>query len=179
MIAIDVSLLAYAVNRYAPEHGRAATVLETLVNGETPWALPWPVVHEFIGLVTHPHRVARVLRPLDAWGFVDEVLASPSVRALSPGEQHGAVMAELLQAAAAAALPGPGFELAVVLREHGVRELLSSDRGMRRFPFLLVTDPIHGEPWSPDTPPQRRYRRLTLPGSAPATPPATRPRARR
>ena len=69
MIAIDTSLLAYAINRYAPEHGRAAAALEALASGDTPWGVPWPVVHEFLGLVTHPHRVARVLRARDAWGL--------------------------------------------------------------------------------------------------------------
>ena len=62
MIAVDVSVLAWAVNRYAPEHRRAAGVLEDLVNSAKPWALPWPVVHEFMRLVTHPHFVARPLR---------------------------------------------------------------------------------------------------------------------
>jgi hypothetical protein len=32
---------------------------------------------------------------------------------------------------------------------------------MRRFPFLDLIDPIHGEPWTPGAPPSRRYRRLT------------------
>jgi len=58
-----------------------------------------------------------------------------------------------------ASLP-PGFEVAVVLREHGVRELLSADRGMRRFRFLEVRDPVHGEPWSPAEKPTKRYRTL-------------------
>ncbi len=43
MQALDTSLLAYAVNRHAPEHARAARVVETLANGALPWALPWPV----------------------------------------------------------------------------------------------------------------------------------------
>ena len=70
MIAVDSSILAYASNRFAPQHVRAARVLEGLANGDIPWALPWTVVHEFLHLVTHPHAVARPLRPADAWGFV-------------------------------------------------------------------------------------------------------------
>ena len=54
----------------------------------------------------------------------------------------------------------PGLETAVLLREHGVRELLSADRGMRRFAFLGVRDPVHGEAWSPAERPARRYRVL-------------------
>lgn len=163
MVALDASLLAYAVNRFAPEHLRAARVLEDLANSDRPWALPWPAIHEFLGFVTHPHSVARPLGPADAWAFVERLLTSPSLRLLGPTERHGAVLAEVMAAMAG----GPsgqgglaGLETAVVLREHGVRELLSADRGMRRFAFLGVRDPVHGDPWSPDAPPARRYRRL-------------------
>jgi uncharacterized protein len=159
MRAVDVSLLAYAANRHAPEHARAARVVETLVNGDAPWALPLPVVHEFLRLVTHPHAVARALAPTDAWAFVEALLSSRSVRLLAPGEGHAVALAEVLRTLPAGALP-PGLETAVALREHGVRELLSADRGMRRFAFLEVRDPIRGEAWSPDEPPRRRYRVL-------------------
>jgi uncharacterized protein len=166
MRALDVGVLAYAANRHAPEHARAARVVETLAHGDAPWALPLPAVHEFVRLVTHPHAVARALAPADAWAFVEALLASRSVRLLAPGEGYTRALAEVLRALPAGGLP-PGLETAVVLREHGVRELLSADRGMRRFGFLEVRDPIHGEAWSPAEPPARRYRRLrTRPAEA-------------
>jgi len=158
MIAVDATVLAYAVNRFAPEHVRAARVVEELVNGDIVWGLPWPVVHEFIGFVTHPHAVARPLGYGDAWVFVESLLASPAVRTLGPTDRHAAVLREVL--GTTAGLPARGLDTAVVLREHGARELLSTDRGMRRFPFLSVIDPVHGEPWSPLAPPARRYRVL-------------------
>jgi len=166
MIAVDVSLLAYAVNRYAPEHRRAADVLEDLVNGDVPWALPWPAIHEFMRLVTHPYFVARPLRAGDAWTFVEELFQSPGLRLLGPTERHVPVLGEVLRFMADAPDLPAGIETAVVLREHGVRELLSSDRGMRRFRFLDVRDPVHGELWSPHAPPGRRNRRLTTPRPA-------------
>jgi len=157
MVAVDLSLLAYAVNRFAPEHPRAAGVLEDLANGGHPWALPWPALHEFLDLVTHPHAVARPLEPGDAWAFLERLIASPSAHPLGPTDRHGAVLAETLASPDAA---GPGLATAVVLREHGVRELLSADRGMARFAFLTVRDPLR-EPWSPAAPPARRYRVLS------------------
>lgn len=160
MIALDTSLLAWAVNRRTPEHARATGVVESLVNGDVPWALPWPAVHEFLAAVTHPHAVARPLRPSDAWAFVGEVLSSPTVHLLGPTERHGAALVEVLGAVDVAHGVPAGFEIAVLLREHGVRELLTGDRGMRRFPFLVVRDPVRGEPWTPGEPPRRRYRML-------------------
>ena len=161
MIALDTSILAFAVNRYAPEHARAARVTEELVNGDLSWALPWSVVHEFLHLVTHPYAVARPLKPSDAWGFVGHLIASPSVRMLGPTERHGQALAEVM--AAVPASPGlpAGLETATLLREHGIRELLSADRGMRRFPSIAVRDPLRGEPWVPQAPPLRRYRALS------------------
>ena len=160
MRALDTSLLAYAANRHAPEHARAARVVETLANGETPWALPWPVVHEFLHLVTHPHAVARALAPADAWAFIEALLASHSLRLLGPTETHAGALAEVLASLPPGSGVPPGIETAVLLREHGVRELLSADRGMRRFAFLSVRDPVHGESWSPSERPARRYRVL-------------------
>ena len=157
MVALDTSLLIYAVNRFAPEYPRAARVLEDLANGDTPWALPWPALHEFLEFVTHPHAVARPLKPAEAWAFIESLLGSHSVRLLGPTDRHAAVIAETLASLPAA---GAGLATAVILREHGVRELLSVDRGMRRFTFLNVRDPIRGEPWTPALAPALRYRVL-------------------
>lgn len=161
MRAVDTSLLAYGANRFAPEHARALRVLEELANGERPWALPWSVAHEFIRLVTHPHAVARVLGPAEAWEFVQSLLESPSLRLLGPTEAHAKAVAEVIAMVPPTTGPPDGLETAVLLREHGVRELLSADRGMERYPFLEVTDPVHGEPWQPAQTPKRRYRILT------------------
>lgn len=162
MIAVDASILAYAVNRHAPEHTRAAGVIEVLVNGDVPWALPWPAVHEFLRFVTHPHVAPRPLEPSDAWGFVGQLLAGHFTHTLAPTERHGQVLVEVLGMAAGGGLP-PGLETAILLREHGIRELLSANREMRRFPFLTVRNPLRGAPWTSQAPPLRRYRTLRLP----------------
>lgn len=162
MRAVDASVLAFAVNRGTPEHARAAQVLETLMASETPWALPWPAVHEFLATVTHRLSVARPLRPEHAWGFIEALTASPSLRLIGPTARHAAVARELIASLARAESGMPaGLEVAVVLREHGIRELLSADAGMRRFAFLDVRDPLHGPAWQPDERPARRYRTLS------------------
>src|SRR5262249_26052293 len=119
-----------------------------------------PAVHDFLRLVTHPYAVARPLKPSDAWGFVGMVIASPAVRMLGPTERHAQVVVELLGGAPSEGGLPHGFEIAVLLREHGARELLSADRGMRSYPFLSVRDPVRGELWRPSSAPARRYRVL-------------------
>jgi predicted nucleic acid-binding protein len=166
MIAVDSGVLVLAANRHTREHARAAELLESLADGERPWALPWSAAHEFLAFVTHPHAVARALGPTDAWAFLDALRASPSLRLLGPTERHAEACAEVLalRAAGTTGLPG-SFETAVLLREHGLRELLSPDPDMRLWSFLDVRDPFHGEGWVPGAPPARRYRRFARTGA--------------
>jgi predicted nucleic acid-binding protein len=161
MRAVDTGVLLCAVNRFAPEHTRAAAAIESLASSEQPWALPVTVMHEFLRLATHPHVAARALSPELAMGFLDPLLNASSCRLLTPTSGHRAAIGEALAfLGTVRALPS-GFDTAVLLREHDVREVLSSDSGLRRFPFLTVRDPLHGTPWTPDEPPTRRYRRLS------------------
>jgi len=161
MRAVDTGILLCAVHRFAPEHARAAAVVESLASGERPWALPVTVVHEFLELATHPHVAARSLRPEHALGFLEPLLDSPSARLLLPTAGHVGTVRDVL------GLLGPlkelplGFETAVLLREHDVRELLSADPAMHRYSFIAVRDPLRGAPWTPDELPSRRYRRLS------------------
>src|SRR5206468_12828344 len=129
VIAVDSSILAFAVNRHAPEHARAAAVLDALANGDHPWAMAWPVVEEFVRFVTRPHVAPRPLAPSDALGFIEALLESGSVTPLGPTERHASVLAEVLAGVARSKPLPAGFEVAAVLREHGVRELLSVDSG--------------------------------------------------
>jgi predicted nucleic acid-binding protein len=161
VIAVDTGILAFALNRWAPEHARAARLVEDLASGELPWAVTWPALHELVRRVTDRHAVARPLAPADAVGFVEQLLASPTLQALGPTPRHARVMHEVLDLVGE--MPPASFDSAVILREHGVRELISTDPGMRRYGFLSVIDPFQGEGWRPDQPPERRYRRLSLP----------------
>ena len=178
MRAVDAGLLALAVNRWSPEHARAARALEEIANGDEPWALPWSAATEFLARVTHRHAVARPLRPEEACGFLELLLSSPTVRPLAPTPRHAAVLREV-----AAMLPEgtglpAGIETAALLREHGVRELLSFDPDMRRYPFLTVVNPLRRDL---EPGPRRRYRMLRSPGAAVSAPPtrrAARARAR-
>src|SRR5512147_2981504 len=103
MIAVDSGLLVLAANRFAPEHVRATALMESLAAGETPWALTWSAVHEFLGFVTHPHAVARVLGASEAGAFVEALAASPALHLLGPTDHHAAACAEVLALSAARA----------------------------------------------------------------------------
>ena len=160
MRAVDAGLLAVAVNRWAPEHSRAARLIEDLINGDAPWALPWSECHEFLRRVTHPHTVARPLGADDAAGVLELLLASPSVHPLSPTRRHAAVIREVLALTPIGRGLPPGLETAALLREHGVRELWSLEPGMKRYRFLTVENPLRPAPAGRSGAGRRRYRVL-------------------
>jgi predicted nucleic acid-binding protein len=54
MIAIDSNLLVYAHREDAPWHDNAYARIVELAEGQSLWAIPWPCIHEFLAIVTHP-----------------------------------------------------------------------------------------------------------------------------
>ncbi len=54
MIAVDTNLLVYAHRRDSPWFEPARQVLHSLVEGTATWATPWPSLHEFLAISTHP-----------------------------------------------------------------------------------------------------------------------------
>ncbi len=54
MIAVDSNILVYAHREDSPWHAQAFACLASLAQGRAAWAIPWPCVHEFLAIVTHP-----------------------------------------------------------------------------------------------------------------------------
>ena len=50
MIGVDTNILVYAHRRDSEWHSAAAKALAALAEGETPWAIPWPCIHEFLAM---------------------------------------------------------------------------------------------------------------------------------
>jgi uncharacterized protein len=144
VIAVDTNLLVYAHRAKAPFHAAAKRCVVELAEGRVTWAIPWPCLHEFVCVVTHP-RIYRPATPLgEALGQVDAWLASPSVVLL--GEPAGYWPA-LSKAAEMARSVGPlvyDARIATVCQLHGVRELWTADRDFSRFPGVAVFNPLVG-----------------------------------
>ncbi len=54
MIAVDTNILVYAHREESPFHEKAFGCITELAEGRASWAIPWPCVHEFFSIVTHP-----------------------------------------------------------------------------------------------------------------------------
>lgn len=142
MIAVDTQILVYAHRRDSPFHEQARETVSGLAEGLAAWALPWPCIHEFLAVVTHP----RIYDPPSSWtaarAQVDAWLESPTISLLSETADHWSKLTTLAQKAA---VTGPRIHdarVAALCMAHGVRELYSVDRDFSRFPALRTKNPL-------------------------------------
>lgn len=136
MIAVDTNVLVYAHRPDSSFHGLAAQAVRDLAQGAAGWALPWPCLHEFFSVVTN-RRLYRVPTPAEvALNQIAYWLESPMVRVLSESPTHFAVLTELARSANIVGLQIHDAKIAAICLSHGVRELLTMDRDLSRYPAL-------------------------------------------
>lgn len=142
MIGIDTNLLVFGHREESVWYDVAYRLIEELSNGLEHWAIPWPCLHEFLGVVTHP-RVFTPPTPLPvALAQVDAWLESPSLVLLS---ESGTYWPELRRQLTTGRVSGPRVHdarIAALCRLHGVRELWTADRDFGRFPDLRTRNPL-------------------------------------
>lgn len=140
MIAVDTNILVHAHRAESPWHDAAVACLRELAEG--PWGLPWPCVHEFLAIVTHP-RVFDPPSPVDdARKTVDGLLEAPTVHLLTEMSGYWPILSELL---AASRVVGPRVHdarIAALCRLHAIDELWTADRDFSRFPGLRIRNPL-------------------------------------
>jgi len=142
VIAVDSNLLIYSHREDSKFHVAAKELVDSLRHQSAPWAIPWPCVHEFIGIVTHtniyrpPTSLNQALAAVDAW------LASGNLHLLSESPGYFDKLREL---ALASKLSGPRIHdarVAALCLHHGVRELWTADRDFSMFPKLKTRNPL-------------------------------------
>ena len=146
MIALDTNILVYAHRQDSTFHTVALDTLERLGNSFSPWAIPWPCLHEFLSIATHP-RIYSPPTPIDtALAFLENWLQSKSLLLLSEGETYFGQLASL---ASRAKLAGPKVHdarIAALCLAHGVEVLYTADRDFSSFPDLKTRNPLIEHP---------------------------------
>ncbi|MCK6454292.1 MAG: VapC toxin family PIN domain ribonuclease [Alphaproteobacteria bacterium] len=108
------------------------------------WAIPWPCLHEFLAIVTHPRiygpptPLARALEQVDAW------VESPTLTLLAESAAHRQTLRALLVGGRVSGAHVHDARVAALCRQRGVRELWSADRDFGRFAGLAVANPLVG-----------------------------------
>jgi uncharacterized protein len=142
LIAIDTNILVYAHRSDSPFHEAATNCVREAAEGRAPWALPWPCVHEFLSVVTHPRiydppsTIRQAAEQVEAW------LDSPSVVPVSEGTLYWPTVSRLMTEGKVAGPVVHDARVAALCISHGVRELWTADRDFSRFPALRTTNPL-------------------------------------
>ena len=142
MIAVDTNILVYAHREDSEWHQAAYQRLAALAEGRAAWAIPWPCIHEFLAIVTHPKiftpptPLARALDQVDAW------VESPSLVLLTESQAHWERLRSLLTSGKVAGPKVHDARIAALCLQHGVKQLWSDDRDFGRFSALKVANPL-------------------------------------
>lgn len=142
MIAVDTNLLVYSHRKDSRWHESSFRTVEVLANGREAWAIPWPCIHEFYSIVTHPRIYAPSSTPAQALAQLRAWRESPALNLLAEDDDYWSVLESLIERSSIA---GPGIHdarIAALCLRHGVHELLTADRDFSRFPTLSVRNPL-------------------------------------
>lgn len=144
MIAVDTNVLVHAHRAESEWHAAARACVAKLAGGDETWAIPWPCVHEFLAVVTHP-RIFRPPTPLSkALRQVTFWLESPSLVMLGEADGYWGVLSSVV---VESGVTGPRIHdarVAALCRLSGVDEIWSADRDFSRFAGLKVRNPLVG-----------------------------------
>jgi toxin-antitoxin system PIN domain toxin len=142
MIAVDSNLLVYAHREDSPWHNAAYARIVELAEGPAAWAIPWPCIHEFLSIVTHP-RIYTPPTPLEkAMDQVEAWLESPNLVLLSESGDYWPQLRSILQTGRVSGPQVHDARVAALCQQHGVSELWTIDRDFNRFPGLTVRNPL-------------------------------------
>jgi uncharacterized protein len=144
VIAVDVNLLIYAYDTTCPQHAAARAWLEEALSGGQEVGLPWQTITAFLRVLTHPSVAGGRFGVAEAVAIVEEWLALPNVRAISPGRGHWTHFRDLLKKTNARGNITTDAALAATAIEHGAI-LYTNDRDFARFPGLRWVNPLEGD----------------------------------
>jgi toxin-antitoxin system PIN domain toxin len=143
VIGVDTNILVYAHRRDAEFHAVAAGQVKALAEGRSAWAIPWPCLHEFFAISTHPKIYDPPSTRSQAIAQIDTWLASPTLSVLSEPASYWNQLKSVLATGKVIGSMVHDARIAALCSAHGVRELWSADRDFGRFsPVLSVRNPL-------------------------------------
>jgi uncharacterized protein len=143
MFVVDTNVLVYAADEDSPNYTRCRELLEQWRRQAGAWYLTWGIVYEFLRITTHPRVMRKPWSVLEAWSFLEALMASSGIGVLVETERHSAVAVEVLKDYSH--LSGNllhDAHTAILMREHGVSRIYTRDADFHRFSFLEPLDPL-------------------------------------
>lgn len=145
-MAIDTNILVYAHRSDSLFHAAADRALTALAESGELWAIPWPCIHEFLAIVTHPRIYDPPTPMADAMEQVECWLEVSTLVLLGESKEHWRFLRPSLSAKGVRGPMVHDARIASICASHGVRELWSADRDFTRFRAIKVTNPLAVRP---------------------------------
>ena len=143
MLVVDTNILIYAADGDSQFHSACRDWVDARRARPDAWYTTWPILYEFLRVTTHSRVLRQPMQITEAWAFIVALLASPGIATLGPTQRHADVAAEVV-----AEMPHLAGNLlhdthtAVLMREHGIRQICTRDADFHQFRFLEVIDPL-------------------------------------
>lgn len=142
MIAVDTNILVYSHRTDSGWHEAADACVSSLAQSSKAWAIPWPCIHEFLAITTHPRifdppsPVADALEQVECWR------EAPGLTFIGEAPGYWSSLRMLTEPGQIRAGRIHDARIAAICLQHGVTELWSADRDFSRFPALRVINPL-------------------------------------
>jgi uncharacterized protein len=143
VLVVDTNVLIYAADADSQFHHPCRQWLDARRARPDAWYTTWPILYEFLRVTTHPRVLRQPMKIVDAWEFVKILLASSGLGVLGSTQRHADVAVEVISE-----MPHLAGNLlhdthtAVLMREHGIRQICTRDTDFHQFRFIEVIDPI-------------------------------------
>jgi toxin-antitoxin system PIN domain toxin len=142
MIAVDTNILVYSHRRDSPWFDAASATVRKLAEGPEAWAIPWPCIYEFLGVVTHP-RIYKPPTPIPhALNQVHAWMESPSLRLIGELQDHWTDLSSVLASAKVQGAAVHDARIVAICQGNGVGELWTADRDFSRFSGIRTANPL-------------------------------------
>lgn len=143
MFVVDTNVLVYAADSHSPFHERSLASMTAWRGRREPWFVTWGICYEFLRVTTHRRVLRRPWEPRVAMSFIEALIASPGLSVLVETERHADIAATVLgEVPAVSGNLMHDAHIAILMREHGIRRIVTNDADFHRFGFLEVIDPL-------------------------------------
>lgn len=142
MIGVDTNVLVHAHRADSQWNEQARACLRRLAEGRPAWAIPWPCIHEFLAIVTHPRIYAPPSTIDQATDQIDAWMESPTLTIIAESDDHWSILRDQLTAGRISGPMVHDARVAALCIGNGVSEILTADRDFDRFPGLASRNPL-------------------------------------
>lgn len=143
MIAVDTNILIYAHRRDMAFYEKSFGLLRDLAESGNDWAIPWPCLHEFLSIVTHPKIFNPPSSAEQAVTQIDRWLECPRLHVI--GEETTDYWPIFKNMIFKGKIIGPKIHdarIAAICAQHHVKTLWSADRDFSRMEGIEVKNPL-------------------------------------